>query len=61
MIYMITLSTCGCHNRGIGNRRAVITTYCAGHAGGDGDDHQFMIGTLEYRYYDGNQDTESTP
>ena len=61
---MIQLDTLGAGrrlDRGIRTRGAVVAANRTGHAGGDGDDHQLMVNTLEAGNHDGDQDTESTP
>lgn len=61
MIYMITLRAGAGHNGSVGNRRAMISTYGAGHAGGNGYDHKLRVGVCKYGNYDRNQNAEGTP
>ena len=61
MIQMDTLGAGRRHDRGIRNRGAVVAANRTGHAGGDGDDHQLMVNSLEAGNHDGDQDTEGTP
>ena len=58
---MLTLCTGGSHDRRIGDRGAVVAADSAGHAGGDGDNHQLRVGVLEHCNNDRDQDSEGTP
>ena len=58
---MLTLCTGGSHDRRIGDRGAVVAADSAGHAGGDGDNHQLRVGVLEHCNNDRDQDTKGSP
>ena len=58
---MLTLCTGGSHDRRIGDRGAVVAAHRAGHAGGDGDNHQLRVGVLEHCNNDRDQDTKGSP
>ena len=53
VVDVVTLCTGGCHDSGIGNRRAVVATDSASQAGGNSNDHQLAAG--EYGTDDGQQ------
>src|SRR5699024_373153 len=60
VVDMVTLRTCGCHDGGIGNRRAVVTSNSTSQCSRYSDNHQFAAG-VQNRNNDGQQDTECTP
>jgi len=59
---MVTLGTGGGHDGGVGNGGAVVAADSAGHAGGDRNNHEFIVQVrTEYTDHDGDQNAEGTP
>lgn len=61
MVDMVALRSRGSHDRRIGDGRTVVSAYCAGHTGGNGNDHKLGIGFRKYGNYDRDKNAESTP
>ena len=60
VVNVVTLRTCRCHNRGIGDGGAVVAADSTRETCGDTDELEGIAG-LEYAEDDGNKDSEGTP
>ena len=61
MVNVVALGAGAGHDRGVRDRRAVVTADGAGHAGTHRDDHQLRVGLLEAGDNDRDQDAEGAP
>ena len=61
VVYVVALCARTCHDGGIRNGRAMVSTNGPCHAGGSRNDHQLWVSVRTYCYHDGDQDTEGTP